>query len=275
MYTIIGGDQQEHGPVSAEHVLQWIAEGRAIASTPCRAEGTTAWRPLSDFPEFAGAFRTSAAIPPTISPPPPAHIVNEPDRLATEILARRGEFRIGDCLSRGWDLVLKNFWLLVGASFVGSLVEGVPFLFGAMQAGLFWLVLKLLRGQPAEFSDSFAGFDQAFVPALLAGILFSVLACLGFCLCIIPGLFLVTVWMFTWPLLLDRKLNAWEAMEVSRKVSTPHFWPLLGLLLVNGLLCCLGVLGCYVGLFVAMAWTIAATACAYEDLFNPPTRPAA
>ena len=33
MYKVLGIDQKEYGPVSAEVVLRWIKEGRANAST--------------------------------------------------------------------------------------------------------------------------------------------------------------------------------------------------------------------------------------------------
>ena len=53
MYKIIGADQKQYGPVSADELRQWIAEGRANANTLIQAEGQTDWRPLSSFPEFA------------------------------------------------------------------------------------------------------------------------------------------------------------------------------------------------------------------------------
>lgn len=53
MYKIIGGDGREYGPVSAEQIRQWVRENRANAETRACAEGTTEWRPLRDFPEFA------------------------------------------------------------------------------------------------------------------------------------------------------------------------------------------------------------------------------
>src|SRR5262249_10952875 len=68
MYKIIGANQVEYGPVSAEQLRQWITEGRADANTQVQAEGSTDWKPLRDFPEFAGSFAQSAAAPP---PPPP------------------------------------------------------------------------------------------------------------------------------------------------------------------------------------------------------------
>ena len=59
-YKIIGADLVEYGPVSAEQVRQWIAEGRVNSETKLQAEGTAEWKPLAEVPEFAAA---SPALP--------------------------------------------------------------------------------------------------------------------------------------------------------------------------------------------------------------------
>ena len=53
MYKIIGADQKEYGPVTAEQLRQWLAEGRVNAQTSVWAEGSTEWKPFAAFPEFA------------------------------------------------------------------------------------------------------------------------------------------------------------------------------------------------------------------------------
>ncbi|MFM1944349.1 MAG: hypothetical protein RI897_3331 [Verrucomicrobiota bacterium] len=55
-YSIIGGDQKEYGPVSADQVRCWVGEGRAGSATLVRS-GDGAWRPLSEHPEFEDLFR--------------------------------------------------------------------------------------------------------------------------------------------------------------------------------------------------------------------------
>ena len=55
MYKLIGADQKEYGPVSADEVRAWIAEGRANGQTLARLEGGP-WKPLSTFPEFVGSL---------------------------------------------------------------------------------------------------------------------------------------------------------------------------------------------------------------------------
>jgi TM2 domain-containing membrane protein YozV len=53
MYKIIGTDGKQYGPVSVDQLRRWIAEGRANSATLVQTEGSTDWKPLSSFPEFA------------------------------------------------------------------------------------------------------------------------------------------------------------------------------------------------------------------------------
>jgi hypothetical protein len=55
MYKILGGDGKEYGPVSADTLRQWMAEGRANAQTQVLPEGAGSWVALGALPEFAGA----------------------------------------------------------------------------------------------------------------------------------------------------------------------------------------------------------------------------
>jgi uncharacterized RDD family membrane protein YckC len=62
MYTIIGGDGQEYGPVSPGQIRQWMAAGRVNAQTRAKAFGTEEWKPIGEFEDFAPA----AASPPLL-----------------------------------------------------------------------------------------------------------------------------------------------------------------------------------------------------------------
>jgi len=66
MYKIVGADGKIYGPVGAEQLRQWLAEGRANAQTQTFAEGATEWKPLGALPEFAGHFAPS--VPPVVQP---------------------------------------------------------------------------------------------------------------------------------------------------------------------------------------------------------------
>jgi Interferon-induced transmembrane protein/GYF domain 2 len=70
MFKIIGGDGRQYGPVSADQIRQWIAEGRASAQTLAQAEGSVEWKALGLFPEFAAA--ATPPVMPSTPPVPPA-----------------------------------------------------------------------------------------------------------------------------------------------------------------------------------------------------------
>src|SRR5712691_11185300 len=62
MYKLIGIDQKEYGPVSAEQIRQWVAEHRVDEQTKIQREGIGEWEPLGQMPEFA--------VPPQTVPTP-------------------------------------------------------------------------------------------------------------------------------------------------------------------------------------------------------------
>jgi uncharacterized RDD family membrane protein YckC len=74
MYTILGGDGKEYGPVPADQIRAWIAGGRANLDTKAKFLGVDEWKRLADFPEFL-----------TGTPPPLAAAESDP-HLAERLL---------------------------------------------------------------------------------------------------------------------------------------------------------------------------------------------
>jgi hypothetical protein len=64
MYKIIGADQKEYGPITADQLRLWISEGRVNAQTRVLAADSTEWKTMGELPEFA-------AIVPRPAPPLP------------------------------------------------------------------------------------------------------------------------------------------------------------------------------------------------------------
>jgi hypothetical protein len=62
MYTIVGADQKTYGPVTAEQLRQWIAQGRVNAQTQVLAEGSNEWKILAAYPEFSSLLRTMGPV---------------------------------------------------------------------------------------------------------------------------------------------------------------------------------------------------------------------
>ena len=116
---------------------------------------------------------------------------------------------IGDCLARGWRLSMNNAGLLFPAAFlvwiIGTISQYIPMLglvylvfHGVFYGGLYLIILKRIRGEPASVGMTFEGFRIAFVQLLLAGLIGSLLSWIGIICClIVPGLYLLVSWVFS------------------------------------------------------------------------------
>jgi predicted Ser/Thr protein kinase len=229
----------------------------------------------------------------TGTPPPLASATPDIEAMAQEIIARDYQIEIGSCVRRGWALLKGNFWPIVGInalmvallSFVGSIggqsyhgtdglnpvvvTEGLSLLvWGPLMGGLYLYLLKKIRKQKTTVETAFTGFSQHFLHLFLAGFVTALLTGIGFFCLILPGIYLVIAWAFSLPLVIDKQLDFWSAMELSRKVVTKHWWKFFGLGIVSVLLLMLGVLCCGIGVFVTMPLVTAAWMFAYDDVFG-------
>ena len=67
MFTILGTDGKEYGPVTRGNVIEWIRDGRANLQTKARRSDETEWRTLGDFPEFVPTGTVPAILPPPLA----------------------------------------------------------------------------------------------------------------------------------------------------------------------------------------------------------------
>src|SRR5690349_10035091 len=74
MYRIIGTDGRQYGPVPADQIRRWIAEGRVDSRTAIFTDGAKDWTFVGLLPEFAALF--PAGAPPVITLPLQARKTN-------------------------------------------------------------------------------------------------------------------------------------------------------------------------------------------------------
>ena len=216
MYRVIGGDKSEYGPATADEIRQWIAEGRLSRESFARGEDETSWKQLSAYAEFAEALKAQVRQP-SLSEAPPV----------PRFASGRRQLEVIPCLMKGWALFTSNFGLILAATttvwMIGTFSQftavGVIYwiLRGVLFGGLYWVVLKRLRGQEASLRDVFSGFGPGFQHLMLAGIVTALLSWLALFACVIPGIYLFIGWLFSVPLVADKHLTFWTAMETSRR----------------------------------------------------------
>lgn len=208
MFTILGADGKEYGPVTAAKIHEWINGGRANLSTKAKRADEGVWKTLGEFAEFSAPPAAAAPAPaaagspftaatPAAAPAQPAGPVDA-KVYAAELIARAAPLDIFGCLSRSFDLWKANFLPLVGVTFVVFLATGVlgmvPILgaivnivlSGVFYGGLYYYYLGKMRGEPREFGDAFAGFSKAFGPLALASLLTVALSMAAACVLIAP-----------------------------------------------------------------------------------------
>jgi uncharacterized membrane protein len=225
-----------------------------------------------------------------------------------QIPYRRNAVEPVQCIKAGWELVKEQYWLFVGMSLVGLMIgSAVPLglLLGPMMCGLFLTFFKRRRGELIEFGTLFKGFDF-FGPSLIATLLhilpimaiiipayfffylslivsvaaqgdepnpaamFGVLGMFGlFWVVMIFVIIIISIgFTFAYPLIVDRKLQGFDAVKLSFKAAMANFWRLLGMIILTSLMGIAGMLLCYVGLFLVLPISYAAIAAAYEQVFG-------
>lgn len=178
-------------------------------------------------------------------------------------------------LREGWDLLWGNPALHIGYTVMVLLVMFVlqslwgvgqlltALVVGPLMAGYYFALRRQLQGHPLSFGDFLAGFNE-FVPLMLVGLVTSLLTTLGFFLLVLPGIYLLVGYLFALPLVQDRKLPFWDAMETSRRAITRQWFHYFGLVLVLIVVNALGGIPAGLGLLLTIPFSMAVVAAAYN-----------
>jgi hypothetical protein len=202
--------------------------------------------------------------------------MDTPEAIAATYLQRRATIDISSAISRGWALVRDHMAVLVGATILGWLITVglacIPILGWivgfVLLGGLDYMFLRRIRGEDVQIGDLFDGFNLALLNLTMAGLVKWLLTSIGFLLCILPGIYLAVGYVFALPLVVDKKMEFWTAMEVSRRVVHEHWWSIFALVIVLALVAFAGFLVCGVGEVITIPVASAALMYAYEDLFG-------
>ena len=234
--------------------------------------------------------------------------ITDPEQFVAELRARGGySIDVGSVISRAWKLVMSDFWPFLGVTLLAYLVVIVAGIIpcvgmvisclvqGPVMGGLYLYYLKKMRGAPAEVGDAFSGFSAPYWGKLaLAGTVQVVTMLvmtapstiynlthlqerraeppmgiiIWFILALPLVVWLSVSWSFAYPLITDKGLDFWPAMELSRKVVNMRFWSWILLYFVSGLLGMAGFLCLCVGMLVVLPVIFCAKMVAYEDVFS-------
>lgn len=169
-------------------------------------------------------------------------------------LAGQYALSLGGWLSEAWDRVAGNkgaiwlamlfylglavllalfFDLLDGApadpealptpsliAIIGDLVSAIVLM--PMAVGLAYFATAIALGYRPNPKSLFGWYDQT-LRIVLTGVLMNLLILVGLLFFVLPGIYLAVSYQIALPLLVDKKLSPWQALETSRRIIR-HCW---------------------------------------------------
>lgn len=185
------------------------------------------------------------------------------------VLGALGASSLGD--SAGGGLLAAGvfgfFVIGLGAGLV-MLAVIYPFVAGINMVGI-----RQAAGQPVRFGEVFSHFGRT-LPLLLAAILMGILVNVGFLLFVVPGIYLAVAFLLTIPLIVERKLSAWDAMVVSCKAINQHWFKVFFLYLLLGVIMMISMIPLGIGLIWTVPMFIVAQGILYRTIFGVLPAPA-
>lgn len=195
--------------------------------------------------------------------------------------------------------------VFVGLLIAGIAPFGI--LFGPMMCGIFISLLKKMRGGAVTFDLLFKGFDHfaaSVIAGLLQTVPLLVLMFIAYLpmiyfyfsqisstqrgepinpdqmfskaliyeipiyfLMIVGSIVISLIFLFVYPLIVDRNMKAMEAIKLSVRAVMGNLGGVIGLVLLQMLLNFAGVLACFVGIYFILPLYYAADAVAYRQVF--------
>lgn len=218
------------------------------------------------------------------------------------------EFRTGvlkpvEIYKESWEIMKNEYWMIFAITLVGLLVGSfIPIvILGPMMCGIYMCLLDKVDGRTLSFEKLFKGFDY-FVPGLIVALIVMVptfafiiaiyIPMIGMALAgprmsesemiaffagvivfeLIVAIIMICIHslvIFSFPLIVDRKLSGWQAVTLSARAVWGNFGGVAGLFGVGMLVCLGGYLLLCIGVYLALPIILMATTVAYRKIFPP------
>ena len=134
-------------------------------------------------------------------------------------------------------------------------------------AGFNMIGIRQAAGQPVRFAELFSHFNRT-LPLLGAGILMTLALIIGFALFVLPGIYLSVALLLTIPLVVERRLSPWQAMVVSCKAVTQHWFKVFFLFLAMNIIVWVSMLPLGIGLIWTLPMVLVMIGVLYNTIFG-------
>jgi hypothetical protein len=160
------------------------------------------------------------------------------------------------------------------AAFFGLLAMLYAFLVAPVfQYGGNMIFVQAVRKIKPDFEYLIKGFMENYLHIVLANLLVFALVVLGLFALIIPGIIIGCRLAFVSYIIMDKKLDPIEAVELSWKLTRGHGWQIFFMGFVSIFIAIFGLLMIIVGIFPAIIWICSSFASLYESVLREKEKP--
>lgn len=208
----------------------------------------------------------------------------------TTAVAPNPNWTIGEVLSEAWHQVSGfkgTYWgallIYMGIVIVTSGVFGflgedsvmmgiisqivIGLISYPLAAGLMMIAIKRSVGLPTNAFMIFDYYPKT-IPIFLLYLLMMVLIVIGLILLILPGIYLAVAYTMALPLLVEKNMGIWEALETSRKSITACWFRFFGLVLIGMIILMVSAIPLGIGLIWTLPFISIAVGIVYRNHFG-------
>jgi hypothetical protein len=155
------------------------------------------------------------------------------------------------------------------AAFFGFIAMLYAFLVApVIDYGSDMIFVQSVRKIKPDFEYLVKGFTENYLHIVLANLLVFALVALGLFALIIPGIIIACRLAFVSYIIMDKKLDPIEAVEMSWRLTKGHGWQIFFMGFVSIFIFIFGLIMLIVGIFPAIMWICSSFAALYESVLK-------
>jgi uncharacterized membrane protein len=135
------------------------------------------------------------------------------------------------------------------------------------------IFVRAVRKIKPDFEYLIKGFMENYLHIVLANLLVFALVILGMFALIIPGIIIACRLAFVSYIIMDKKIDPIEAVELSWKLTRGHGWQIFFMGIVSFFIVIFGLCMIFVGVFPAIMWICSSFASLYESVLIEKEKP--
>lgn len=136
-----------------------------------------------------------------------------------------------------------------------------------MMAGIMILGIKRSVEAPIKAGSIFAYFSKV-IPLFLTMILMYIMIIIGFLLLVLPGIYLSVAYYMAMPLVAEKGMSPWQALETSRKAITRRWFSVFAFFIILSIIVFISAIPLGIGLIWTMPLMIIAFGILYRNMFG-------